>query len=101
MAVDHSVLLGPRGWGKTTLLKMLTRPALDAWAQQHGSEFHRPREPSPAFEAVYVPSDVRWSIELSAIVDDPTIGPDRGAVLQRFLVVSVPSNRSEGHFGPL
>ncbi len=55
-------------------------------AQQHGSEFPSPSGTIPAFEAVYVPSDVIWSIELSDIVDDPTIGPDRGAVLQRFLV---------------
>ncbi|MGH8546796.1 MAG: hypothetical protein ACREX3_24925, partial [Gammaproteobacteria bacterium] len=28
---EHSVLRGPRGTGKTTLLKMLTAPALREW----------------------------------------------------------------------
>jgi hypothetical protein len=86
LAVDHSVLLGPRGSGKTTLLKMLTRPALDAWAKQHGNASASLAGTAPAFEAVYVPSDVRWSIELSAVANDPTVGPDHGALLQRFLV---------------
>ena len=86
VAVDHSVLLGPRGSGKTTLLKMLTRPALDAWSKQHGTENGSHSGTIPAFEAVYVPSDVRWSIELSAVANDPTVGPDHGAILQRFLV---------------
>lgn len=66
---QHSLLMGPRGCGKTTLLKMLTREA-----QQYWSEVRVKREPAlarefprPDFEAVYVPSDVRWFYELNAV----------------------------------
>lgn len=65
---QNSLLMGPRGCGKTTLLKMLTRPAQRVWTQER-----LPKDPSlsqyrsPDFEAIYIPSDIRWSYELSAV----------------------------------
>lgn len=65
---ENSLLMGPRGCGKTTLLKMLTRPAQRVWKAERA-----PNEPmwsdyrSPDFEAIYIPSDVRWSEELRAV----------------------------------
>lgn len=65
---QNSLLMGPRGCGKTTLLKMLTRPAQRVWTRERA-----PNEPgrsdyrSPDFEAIYIPSDVRWSEELRAV----------------------------------
>src|SRR5687768_3296157 len=62
----HSLLLGPRGSGKTTLLKMVTRRALAVWRARTDSA--RGTEPSvPGFEAIYIPSDVRWSYELKEL----------------------------------
>lgn len=75
---QNSLLMGPRGCGKTTLLKMLTRSAQEVWRVERVS-----KEPSlqafdtPEFEAIYVPSDVRWSYELrslkSELSDDPVL----------------------------
>ena len=57
---NHSVLMGPRGSGKTTMLKMLTAPALSSWL---GDEAERFRE-AIQFIAVYVPTDIHWHHQL-------------------------------------
>src|SRR5258706_6689515 len=64
---SHSLLLGPRGCGKTTLLKMLTRRAQEKWrSADRATKFDFKFAP-PGFEAVYIPSDVRWSYEVRGI----------------------------------
>lgn len=68
---QHSLLMGPRGCGKTTLLKMLTRPAQTIWWRERVPRSAELAEyPTPDFEAIYVPSDVRWSYELEAIAKE-------------------------------
>lgn len=87
VGTNNSVLLGPRGSGKTTLLRMLTRPALESWSQLarvRGVEFQG--VDLPAFEAIYLPSDTRWSIELVALGDDPIISATGAEAIQRMLV---------------
>ncbi len=66
---QSSILMGPRGCGKTTLLKMLTTPAQEYWfrVRARRSSTLRLRFPRPDFEAVYIPSDIRWSYELQAV----------------------------------
>ena len=89
VSTHHAALLGPRGSGKTTLLKMLTRPALDAWSRLVEEDPETAANLDlPSFEAVYLPSDVRWSIELSALSGDPAVGIEHAALLQRFLVTA-------------
>ena len=89
VSTHHAALLGPRGSGKTTLLKMLTRPALDAWGRLVEEDPETAANLDlPSFEAVYLPSDVRWSIELSALSGDPAVGIEHAALLQRFLVTA-------------
>ena len=89
VSTHHAALLGPRGSGKTTLLKMLTRPALDAWGWLVEEDPETAANLDlPSFEAVYLPSDVRWSIELSALSGDPAVGIEHAALLQRFLVTA-------------
>ncbi len=84
---QHSLLMGPRGCGKTTLLKMLTRRALQVWiGEKRSSQEHNVTISLPNFEAIYIPSDVRWSAELEAVtreVDLSTIDAER---TQRALV---------------
>ena len=53
---QHSLLIGPRGSGKTTFLKMLTIPALHNWRHPRKYDIlNRVR-----YVAIYVPSDFTW-----------------------------------------
>lgn len=63
----HAVLMGPRGCGKTTLLKMLTRKALNEWYNSSRCEKYPVQVKRPSYEAIYVPSDVRWLYEIRDI----------------------------------
>lgn len=67
----HSIILGARGCGKTTLMKMLTLPALYNWKDKKAEEFIR----NIPFFAVYIPTDISWvlkedSIKFNNISDD-------------------------------
>lgn len=83
----HSLLLGPRGSGKTTLLKMITREALAVWRQRQHSAGPLVFT-DPEFEAIYIPSDVRWSYELKDLDTEPLISQRTAQLVQRCLVSS-------------
>lgn len=69
--MQNCLLMGPRGCGKTTLLKMLTRRALQVWrGERLTKEPDLAAYATPDFEAIYVPSDIRWSYELQALRQD-------------------------------
>lgn len=54
---NNSILLmGPRGCGKTTLLKMLTPAGLFFWNSEEGKKVKE----NIKFTAIYVPSDIQW-----------------------------------------
>ena len=59
---NHTVLLGARGCGKTTLMKMLTLPALYSWenelAQKTVSKLN--------FFAIYISTDIYWNAQKDA-----------------------------------
>ena len=85
--MQNCLLMGPRGCGKTTLLKMLTRRAQKVWVNERV-----PRDPelanypTPDFEAIYVPSDIRWSYELRALDQDFTSDPMLMERVQRCMI---------------
>lgn len=56
---QNSMLIGPRGSGKTTFLKMLTLPALAHWNDPR----RRNIISSMDFLAIYIPSDFSWDAE--------------------------------------
>lgn len=65
----HSLLRGPRGTGKTTLLKMLTPSALKAWDDRDK------RVPDRlSFLAIYIPGDIVWAQQLEELAPIPGIG---------------------------
>lgn len=61
--LNHSIILGARGCGKTTLMKMLTLPALHNWKDEKAEEF---RNKIPFF-AVYIPTDISWILKEESI----------------------------------
>jgi energy-coupling factor transporter ATP-binding protein EcfA2 len=84
---QNSLLMGPRGCGKTTLLKMLTRRAQRTWASERlskevGAEEYR----APDFEAIYIASDIRWSSELASLPSAIFSAPLTAELLQRSLI---------------
>ncbi|MBB6328398.1 energy-coupling factor transporter ATP-binding protein EcfA2 [Algoriphagus iocasae] len=56
---NHSVILGARGCGKTTLMKMLTLPALYAWDSEGAKDV---RENIP-FYGIYISTDIYWDVK--------------------------------------
>lgn len=57
---NHSVILGARGCGKTTLMKMLTIPALYAWDNDDRAQIIREKIP---FYGVYISTDIYWDVK--------------------------------------
>lgn len=59
---QHTLLLGQRGSGKTTLQKMLTPQALDKWDHSRSEHFRS----AVAFIGVFIPTDTSWWLDSSA-----------------------------------
>lgn len=62
----NSLLLGPRGCGKTTLLKMLTIDAQLEYQRVFGVELNK----QIPFFAIYIPTDIQWKIEVENLVKE-------------------------------
>src|SRR5262249_33169748 len=63
---ENSLVIGPRGSGKTTLMKMLRPSALRVWQHENKRHFLK----SISFSAVYVASDSGWTNRMALI--DPS-----------------------------
>jgi hypothetical protein len=62
----HTLIVGPRGSGKTTILKMMQSPALESWADPR-AEYYRA---SVDFTGVFIPADRSWSEQIGAVGED-------------------------------
>lgn len=58
---DHSFLVGPRGSGKTTILRMLQGETLALWSHPRASEIRQ----KVTYSSVFVPADRLWSTQLA------------------------------------
>jgi len=56
---NHSVILGARGCGKTTLMKMLTLPALHTWKGENSENIKN----EISFYAIYISTDIYWDVK--------------------------------------
>ena len=72
----HSLLIGPRGSGKTTFLKMLSLDALRAWEHPKAQEYRR----SIVYTGIFVPADITWG-EMVGFLGGDHVPPDCKAVL--------------------
>jgi len=61
----HSILMGPRGCGKTTLFKMLTPKAQSLWNDKNKDGF----KGIVNFWGIYIPADKQWDRQLKNFQD--------------------------------
>jgi energy-coupling factor transporter ATP-binding protein EcfA2 len=61
----NSVLVGPRGGGKTTLFKMLSGEGQDAWTGPIAELYKK----TVAYTGIYVPSDIAWGTMLESLIE--------------------------------
>jgi len=69
----NSVLVGPRGGGKTTLFKMLSVEGQEAWTGAAAEPYKK----TVGYTGIYVPSDIAWGTMLESLIEagqDETIG---------------------------
>ncbi len=67
---DNTLLIGPRGSGKTTLMKMLQGPALEQFAHPEADAIRAAVD----YTAVLVPGDQSWGKQLEALQLDAIDG---------------------------
>ncbi|MDQ8192786.1 hypothetical protein QEH59_00015 [Coraliomargarita sp. SDUM461004] len=53
---NHALVIGPRGSGKTSLLKMLQVKALSAWRSEHADGYRAHVD----FVGIFIPTDIQW-----------------------------------------
>lgn len=61
----NSVLVGPRGGGKTTLFKMLSVEGQEAWTGAAAEPYKR----TVGYTGIYVPSDIAWGTMLESLIE--------------------------------
>lgn len=61
----NSVLVGPRGGGKTTLFKMLSVEGQEAWTGAPAEPYKK----TVGYTGIYVPSDIAWGTMLESLIE--------------------------------
>jgi hypothetical protein len=62
----HSIVIGPRGSGKTSLLKMLQPRALESWRSADANNYRARVD----YTGVFIPTDISWNRQSLAIVSN-------------------------------
>ena len=69
----NSILVGPRGGGKTTLFKMLSAEGQEAWIGSVAEQYKK----TIGYTGIYVPSDIAWGTMLESLIEagqDESVG---------------------------
>lgn len=74
---SHSILIGPRGSGKTTLMRMLQIEALDKWSGEVAQEYRE----KITFSGVFIPTDRLWKAQYDALECKLETRPDLKNIL--------------------
>lgn len=82
---NNCILIGPRGSGKTTLFKMLTREALATWSSGVLENFSK----GINFHSVFVPADRAWGAQLAAADAGATSSPSGSRGEAAFVIHTV------------
>ncbi|VUD64550.1 hypothetical protein TDB9533_03343 [Thalassocella blandensis] len=59
----NTIMIGPRGSGKTTLMRMLQVQSLEAWQHKQSTDFRK----SIKFSGVFIPTDRVWKTQFDKI----------------------------------
>jgi hypothetical protein len=79
MGNNHSLLMGPRGSGKTTMLKMLTPNAQQNWNESQGEL---------PFWAIYIPTDVQWKSQIVHFKREMAEFPNYCTIISKLIVTT-------------
>lgn len=66
---NHTIVVGPRGSGKTTLMRMLQVETLKIWEDQESEEFRK----KISFSGVFIPTDRLWKNQSDKLSDSNII----------------------------
>lgn len=84
LQTNHSVILGARGCGKTTLMKMLTLPALYSWKNIKAESIKN----EIGFYAIYISTDIYWDVKNQAYYSQLKQFGDLPLLLSKFSVAT-------------
>jgi hypothetical protein len=81
----HTVIVGPRGSGKTSLLMMLQTRALRYWIHSLADETRK----TVRFIGVFIPTDIVWQMQLNMVGQDYLKNEHKQALVQTAITLHV------------
>lgn len=79
---NNSIVLGARGCGKTTMMKMLTLPALYSWDHKDAEKIRE----NLSFYSIYVSTDIYWDLKNQSFADQLSHIDNLQNLISRFSV---------------
>ncbi len=77
-ASNNTIMIGPRGSGKTTLMRMLQVQSLDIWEHPSSNEFREKID----FSGVFIPTDRVWKTQYDKLLQSLSVNERQLEILQ-------------------